>query len=127
MQDHHEREPYRDDVREALEAVGWRETAEGGVAAPNGALWTETNDVLDSGVDAPDKTWSVAFDSNVPTLIIAATALAASGADVPQLLADNARLQARVAEMEEDVSTLRALEAAGVDSWEGYSIAFEHS
>jgi hypothetical protein len=73
-----EREPYRDDVREELEAAGWRETAEGWVVAPNGALWTELNEVLDSGVDAPDKSWSVHFDIDVPAAAIVAVALVAA-------------------------------------------------
>ena len=73
---------YRDDVREILEAEGWRETADDTVVADNGALWTETNDALDSGVDAPDKSWSVAFDSGVPASVIAAVALVAAGTDL---------------------------------------------
>jgi hypothetical protein len=125
MQVREDRDPYRDDVREVLGASGWRENAEGCVVAPNGALWTETNDALDSGVDAPGKAWSVSLDSSVPASVIAATALAASGVDVSQLLADNARLQERVAGMEDDVTTLRALHAAGVDGWEGYEGALE--
>jgi hypothetical protein len=39
--------PYRDDVREALEAAGWNEAAGDLVVAKNGALWTETNTSLD--------------------------------------------------------------------------------
>jgi hypothetical protein len=35
------------------------------------------------------------------------------------------RLLKRVAELESDSATLAALEAAGVDNWEGYSNAFE--
>lgn len=89
-----EAEPYRDDVRESLDAAGWRETEEGCVVAPNGALWTETNDKLDSGVDAPDKAWSVSFDSGVPGPAIVAVALAASGVDVPAQLAELDRVRA---------------------------------
>jgi hypothetical protein len=71
---------YRDDVREELEAAGWHESAGGGwLIAPNGALWSETNESLDSGVDAPDKSWSVAFDSGVPAAAIVAVALVAAG------------------------------------------------
>lgn len=73
-------ELYRDDVREALEAAGWREDSRGHVVAPNGALWVETNDALDSGIDAPDKSWSVAFDSGVPAVVVVSTCLAAAGA-----------------------------------------------
>jgi hypothetical protein len=72
---------YRDDVRELLDAEGWCETAENTVVADNGALWAETSDALDSGVDAPDKSWSVAFDSNVPANVIAAVAVVAAGTD----------------------------------------------
>lgn len=35
------------------------------------------------------------------------------------------KLQARVAELEEDSATLGALEAAGVDNWSGYDSAME--
>ena len=93
-------ELYRDDVREPLEAAGWHETAEDCVVAPNGALWTEMTPALDSGIDAPDKAWSVAFDSNVPAPIIVAAALAAAGTDVPALLADNQHLRQQLAELE---------------------------
>ncbi len=58
-------------------AAGWREDSRGQLVAANGALWVETNDALDSGIDAPDKSWSVAFDSGVPAVIIVAAALAA--------------------------------------------------
>ncbi|MEY9995801.1 hypothetical protein ABIE67_007833 [Streptomyces sp. V4I8] len=47
--------------------------------APNGAVWVETNDELDSGIDAPDNSWSVAFDSTVPAVVIVAAALTAAG------------------------------------------------
>lgn len=92
-----EAEPYRDDVREALEHAGWRETAEGHVVAENGALWTETNSALDSGIDAPDRAWGISFDSNVPGPVIVAAALTASGADVPALIAEQSDM-ARVLE-----------------------------
>lgn len=85
---------YRDDVREILEAEGWQETAEGCVVAPNGALWAETNTALDSGIDAPDKTWSVAFDNNVPAPVIATAALSAAGTD---LVSEVRRLRAELA------------------------------
>ncbi|MFF8997115.1 hypothetical protein ACF1GW_30725 [Streptomyces achromogenes] len=92
---------YRDDVRELLEAAGWRETAEDTVVADNGALWTETNDVLDSGVDAPDKSWSVAFDSNVPANVIAAVAFVAAGKDPADEIR---RLRAELAEAREELA-----------------------
>lgn len=41
-----------------------------------------------------------------------------------ELVDENAKLQARIAELEKDSATLAALEAAGVDNWEGYSDAF---
>lgn len=93
---------YRDDVREILEAHGWRETAEDCVVAENGALWTETNTALDSGVDASDKAWSVSFDSDVPASVIAAVALVAAGTD---LLADNHRLRQQLDEARTDAFT----------------------
>ncbi|MEV6547943.1 hypothetical protein AB0M57_04445 [Streptomyces sp. NPDC051597] len=82
---------FRDDVRGILEAEGWHETAENTVVAPNGALWTETNATRDSGVDAPDKAWSVAFNGDVPASAIAAVALVAAGMD---LVAEIRRLRA---------------------------------
>lgn len=42
---------------------------------------------------------------------------------MPALVAEVERLTAQVAELEKDSATLAALEAAGVDSWEGYSNA----
>ncbi|MEV8548377.1 hypothetical protein AB0L04_00780 [Streptomyces glaucescens] len=110
-------EGYRDDVRALLDEAGWRETAENCVVAENGALWSETNDCLDSGIDAPDKAWSVAFDSNVPASVIAAAALAASGVDVPALLAEVQRLKARVAALENALAaTGRSLSSFIFDS-----------
>ncbi|MFJ5151412.1 hypothetical protein ACIQCF_07455 [Streptomyces sp. NPDC088353] len=46
-----------------------------------------------------------------------------AGTDVPALAAEVRRLRARVSEMENDVALLHALEAAGVDNWEGYDDA----
>lgn len=45
--------------------------------------------------------------------------------DVPWLTDQVRQLRARVAELEEDAAFLRALEAAGVDNWEGYDGACE--
>ena len=42
------------------------------------------------------------------------------------LAAEVRRLNARVAELEEDGNLLSALQAAGVDNWEGYDDAIEH-
>ena len=36
-----------------------------------------------------------------------------------------AKMREQIADMEEDVRTLRALRNAGVDSWDGYDIAME--
>lgn len=114
------REPYRDDVREPLEAAGWRENDEGHVVAPNGALWTETNAALDSGVDAPDKAWSVELTHDVPAAVVVAAALAASGVDVVGLVADVARLRAENRELRRELKTSR-------DRWtEGLRRADEH-
>lgn len=82
-----EKEPYRDDVREPLVAAGWWENADGFMITDNGALWTEVSVALDSGLDAPDKAWTLAFDSGVPAGVIVAAALAAGGMDVTELLA----------------------------------------
>jgi len=46
-------------------------------------------------------------------------------ADVPALLDEVRRLRAQVAELEDDASLLSALQAAGVDNWEGYDDALE--
>lgn len=111
-----EKEPYRDDVRELLEAAGWRENAEGFMIAENGALWTEANEALNSGLDAPDKAWTVAFDSGVPAGVIVAAALAAGSLNVTKLLAEIEDLRKRD-------ERLTALENAGVDNWSGYDLA----
>jgi hypothetical protein len=42
---------------------------------------------------------------------------------VPELLAEVDRLRALTATLEQDSATLSALEAAGVDSWDGYDDA----
>lgn len=42
-----------------------------------------------------------------------------------ELTAEVERLRAAVAEMRDDVELLGRLEAAGVDNWEGYALAFE--
>lgn len=106
-----EAEPYRDDVRDPLQAAGWRETTEGFVIAENGALWTETNDCLDSGLGAPDNSWTVAFDSGVPGSVVAAAALAAGGVDVLALLAELDRTRAELDELKQRVAELdRALD-----------------
>ncbi|MFC5217276.1 hypothetical protein [Streptomyces coerulescens] len=73
-----EPERYRDDVRTPLLAAGWVETAAGSLVADNGAFWAETNDSLDSGVDSPDKAWSVLFGSDVPAPVIVAVATVAA-------------------------------------------------
>lgn len=51
--------------------------------------------------------------------------LAAARQDVPALLAEVKKRDDRINELEEDVRTLRALEAAGVDNWTGYELAME--
>jgi hypothetical protein len=45
--------------------------------------------------------------------------------DVPVLLDEVRRLRAQVAELEDDAALLSALQAAGVDNWEGYDDARE--
>lgn len=105
---------YRDDVRVPLDAAGWRETGEDTVVAENGAMWTEVNDSLDSGIDGPGKAWSVAFDSNVPGVVIVAAALAASGVDVPALALDNARMRAEIRALRREAVTARDRYHAGL-------------
>ncbi|MEC4016124.1 hypothetical protein [Streptomyces sp. H27-D2] len=68
---------YRDDVRDVLTAQGWTENSEGALIK-NGALWTEANDCLDSGVVGPGQDYSVAFDSGVPARVITAACEAAA-------------------------------------------------
>lgn len=71
---------YRTDVRTALEASGWVEDdVEGYLVAPSGALWAETTEALDSRLDSPCGTWSLAFDAGVPACVIAGAALAVTG------------------------------------------------
>jgi hypothetical protein len=62
---------YRDDVRDALRALGWKENHEG-CMVKNGALWTEINHHLESGLDAPDKSWQIEFPKSTPTAVIVA-------------------------------------------------------
>lgn len=69
---------YRDDVRDALTRAGWTENRDGCLVAPNGALWTETNDCLDSQLGGPGKGWSIAFDSGVSAVAIVSACLAAA-------------------------------------------------
>lgn len=45
--------------------------------------------------------------------------------DVPALLAEVRRLRAEAAELSTDVALLRALEAFGVDNWDGYDEAIQ--
>lgn len=71
---------YRTDVRDALEAAGWVEDdVEGFMVAPSGAVWAEINEALDSRLDSPCGTWSLAFASGVPACVIAGAALAVTG------------------------------------------------
>jgi hypothetical protein len=88
-----EDEPYRDDVRDALTAHGWAEDAEGFLRKDD-ALWTETNESLDSGLDGPGKGYAVEFTRDVPAPVVVAACLAAVGVDVPALLAERERVRA---------------------------------
>lgn len=63
---------YRDDIRDQLRTHGWKENDEG-CMVKNGALWTEINEALESGVDAPGKAYIISFDKNVPAAVIVAT------------------------------------------------------
>ncbi|MEV5347127.1 hypothetical protein [Streptomyces achromogenes] len=69
----------RTDVREALTSAGWREDSRGRLVAANGTVWTEVNDLRDSGLDGPGGAWSVHFDADVPAGVIVAACLAAAG------------------------------------------------
>ncbi|CUW31714.1 hypothetical protein [Streptomyces reticuli] len=69
----------RTDVRTALSAAGWREDSRGRLVAANGMVWSEVNDLRDSGLDGPGGSWSIHFDSNVPATVIVAACLAAAG------------------------------------------------
>lgn len=73
-------ESHRDDVRDLLAKYGWKED-DGGCMVKNGALWTEINDYLDSGLDSPGKLYNVPFDSRVPASVIVAACLAAAAGD----------------------------------------------
>ncbi|MEU3529192.1 hypothetical protein AB0E62_35980 [Streptomyces sp. NPDC038707] len=71
----------RTDVRQALARAGWREDSRGRLAAANGTVWSEVDDLYDSGLDGPGGawSWSVHFDSDVPAAVIVAACLAAAG------------------------------------------------
>lgn len=90
-----EDELYRDDVRDVLAAHGWTEGPDG-FLRKGGALWTETNRALDSGLDGPGGQYVIEFTSEVPGAVIAAACLAAAGVDVPALLAEVDRLRAEL-------------------------------
>jgi hypothetical protein len=67
-------------------------------------------------------------EQRAPEQMVANAAfIAAARTDVPALLAEVRRLQARVAELEPDATLLAALYAAGVDNWEGYDNAREEA
>ena len=91
-----EDEPYRDDVRDVLTAQGWTEDHEG-FLRKDGALWTETNEHRESGLDGPDKGFVIQFTREVPAPVVIAACLAAAGVDVPDLLAEVDRLRAELA------------------------------
>ncbi|WP_428957895.1 hypothetical protein [Streptomyces sp. cg35] len=62
------------DIVDALDRRGW--TADPHLPLmthPDGTVWSITTRVGDSGVDAPDKSWSIPFDSSVPAHVIVAT------------------------------------------------------
>ncbi len=64
------------DVRRMLLRRGWTEGRDL-MLRKNGALWAVGSDCGDSGLDAPDGKWSVAFDSGVPARVIVAACEAA--------------------------------------------------
>ncbi|MGC4925499.1 hypothetical protein [Streptomyces sp. DT117] len=70
---------YRDDVREQLHAHGWTENDEG-CLVKNGALWTEVNECLESGLDGPGKKFIITFPSETPAAVIVAACEAAVAA-----------------------------------------------
>lgn len=70
---------YRDDVRDQLHAHGWTVNQEG-CLVKNGALWTELNENLESGLDGPGKAWQIEFPSNTPVAVIVAACEAAAKA-----------------------------------------------
>lgn len=51
--------------------------------------------------------------------------VASARRSVPELIDEVQRLRKLVADLEQDSATLAALEAAGVDNWEGYSDAMQ--
>lgn len=118
-----EDELYRDDVRDVLAAHGWTEGPDG-FLRKGGALWTETNKALDSGLDGPGGQYVIEFTSEVPAPVITAACLTAAGADVAALPAEVDRLRAernalreRVAELEAERATTRADRDAEIMAW----------
>ncbi|WP_432051769.1 hypothetical protein [Streptomyces xiamenensis] len=110
---------YRDDVREGLAAAGWRENTEGHMVALSGALWTETNEALDSGLDGRAG-WTVAFDSDVPADVIVAASVAAAGSALVDQQRARAVELADLLRVEHERAN-RAREAAS--SWEDEALA----
>jgi hypothetical protein len=72
------------DVAEALEADGWTGDADDplGKLRKNGALWCQTTDYGDSGIDGPGG-WVLSFDPDVPTVVVVAACLAAAAVPAP--------------------------------------------
>ncbi|MFJ1827371.1 hypothetical protein [Streptomyces sp. NPDC088178] len=68
---------YRDDVRDQLHARGWAVNDEG-CLVKNGALWTELNEHLESGLDGPGKIFAIEFPSKTPAAVIVAACEAAA-------------------------------------------------
>ncbi|MFJ4902910.1 hypothetical protein [Streptomyces sp. NPDC088727] len=65
---------WRRDVHEALEAEGWEPDDElpDMILRKDGVAWCVTNDAGDSGIDAPDKSYGVSFNADVPAEVIVA-------------------------------------------------------
>lgn len=90
-----------------------------GVSMTGRAAYTRMT-ITDVGKDAIPQAWREGrFASVLPTIAPAAIE-SGNGSDE-----DAAKLRARIAELEERDAWLSALEAAGVDSWEGFDVARE--
>ncbi|MFD6935285.1 hypothetical protein ACFWAP_03885 [Streptomyces goshikiensis] len=107
---------HRYDIATALEAAGWTDDVPGrpGVLQhPSGASWMTVTAVGD-GVLRCTGEEPVTFAGHIPTPVVIAACLAASG----QLDPSKDRVK-----LEERSSWLGCLERAGVDGWQGYDVA----
>ncbi len=91
----------------------------------DGYTFPSTYKVTDQIIELDLSTWDPGEDATDDQQRQDIGDLVEARAAVPSLVAEVSRLRAELAESESDVALLRALEAAGVDNWEGYDEAIQ--